>query len=109
MEATGAVYVARWTTYHVKQLSRSITELLQKPGFGFIEILSPCPVLYQRRNKLGDAVDMMHWFRKRGKIRNGAPTAEAAIPADGDFIIGKFVDRERPLHPLLAGPRQEAR
>jgi 2-oxoglutarate ferredoxin oxidoreductase subunit beta len=105
MEATGAVYVARWTTYHVKQLARSMTELMNKRGFGFIEILSPCPVLYQRRNKLGDAVDMMHWFRKHGKIRNGAPTSEAAIPPDGDFVIGKFVDRERPPHPLLAGSK----
>ena len=34
----GAVYIARWTTYHVKQLERAMTELLLKKGFGFLEV-----------------------------------------------------------------------
>src|SRR5579884_1481987 len=42
VEAAGAVYVARWTTYHVRQLARSMAEIFQKPGFCFIEIISPC-------------------------------------------------------------------
>src|SRR5512142_662192 len=46
-EAAGAAYVARWTTYHVKQLARSMEEILNKKGFCFIEVLSPCPTLYQ--------------------------------------------------------------
>jgi 2-oxoglutarate ferredoxin oxidoreductase subunit beta len=32
-EAAGAAYVARWTTYHVKQLARSMGEILKKKGF----------------------------------------------------------------------------
>ena len=56
-EAAGAAYVARWTTYHVKQLARSMGEMLNKKGFCFIEILSPCPTLYQRRNKMGDGLE----------------------------------------------------
>jgi 2-oxoglutarate ferredoxin oxidoreductase subunit beta len=42
-ETSGASYVARWTTYHVKQLARSMNEVLNKKGFCFIEVLSPCP------------------------------------------------------------------
>ena len=33
VESAGAVYVARWTTFHVRQLERSMTEVLQKKGF----------------------------------------------------------------------------
>ena len=38
VEAAGAVYVARWTTFHVKQLARSMAEMFSKKGFGFIEV-----------------------------------------------------------------------
>ncbi len=62
-EAAGAAYVARWTTYHVKQLARSMDEVLNKKGFCFIEVLSPCPTLYQRRNKMGDGLDAMKFYK----------------------------------------------
>jgi len=96
MDAAGAVYVARWTTYHVKQLTRSMKEVLNKRGFGFIEILSPCPVLFQRRNKLGDSVDAMRIYKERGKVRHGLPTAEAVLTPGGEIAVGKLVDRDRP-------------
>jgi len=95
-ESAGASYVARWTTYHVKQLSRSMTEVLHKRGFSFIEVLSPCPTLYQRRNKLGDGLDTMKYYKASSKIRHGAPTGEAALTMQGEILVGKFVDRERP-------------
>ena len=76
VEAAGAVYVARWTTYHVRQLARSMEEMLNKKGFCFIEVLSPCPTLYQRRNKMGDGLDTMKFYKEMSKVRNGAPTSE---------------------------------
>jgi len=96
VEAAGASYVARWTTFHVRQLARSMTEMLTKHGFGFIEVLSPCPTLYQRRNKMGDGLDAMKAYRERSKTKNGAPTSEVALTKDGEIIVGKFVDRDRP-------------
>ena len=95
-EAAGAAYVARWTTYHVKQLSRSMEEVLHKKGFCFIEVLSPCPTLYQRRNKMGDGLDAMKYYKEASKIRNGAPTTECGLTRTGEIVVGKFVDRERP-------------
>lgn len=95
-ESAGASYVARWTTYHVKQLSRSMEEVLHKKGFSFIEVLSPCPTLYQRRNKLGDGLDTMKYYKEKSKTRHGAPTAEAALTMQGEILVGKFVDRDRP-------------
>jgi 2-oxoglutarate/2-oxoacid ferredoxin oxidoreductase subunit beta len=49
--AAGATYVARWTTNHVLELTKSIKEAMQNPGFSFIEILSQCPT--QQRNIIG--------------------------------------------------------
>lgn len=96
VDAAGAVYVARWTTFHVRQLTKSMTEILKKKGFCFIEVLSPCPTLYERRNKLGDALDTMTYYKANSKIRHGTPTSEVALDKRGQIIVGKFVDRERP-------------
>ena len=93
VESAGASYVARWTTYHVKQLARSMGEMFSRKGFGFIEVISPCPTLYQRRNKMGDGLDTMKYYKQASKIRNGAPTSELALTRDGEIVVGKFVDR----------------
>jgi 2-oxoglutarate ferredoxin oxidoreductase subunit beta len=96
VDAAGAVYVARWTTFHVRQLTRSMNEVLSKKGFCFIEVLSPCPTLYERRNKLGEGLDTMKYYKEKSKIRNGAPTSEVAIGMRAEIVVGKFIDRERP-------------
>jgi 2-oxoglutarate ferredoxin oxidoreductase subunit beta len=96
VEAAGAVYVARWTTFHVKQLAKSMAEMFSKKGFGFIEVISPCPTLYQRRNKMGDGLDTMKFYKEVSKIKHGTPTSEVGLTKSGEIIVGKFVDRERP-------------
>ncbi len=96
VEAAGAVFVARWTTFHVRQIARSMQEMLAKKGFCFLEIVSPCPTLYQRRNKMGDGLDTMKYYKEFSKVKNGAPTSEVALSRQGEIIVGKFVDRERP-------------
>jgi 2-oxoglutarate ferredoxin oxidoreductase subunit beta len=96
VEASGAVYVARWTTFHVKQLARSMAEMFAKKGFGFIEVVSPCPTLYQRRNKMGDGLDTMKFYKEMSKTKHGCPTSEVGLTKSGEIIVGKFVDRERP-------------
>ncbi len=96
VEAAGAVYVARWTTFHVRQLARSISEAFQKKGFSFIEVISPCPTLYQRRNKMGDGLDTMKFYKEKSKVKNGAPTSEVGLTLNGEIAVGKFVDRDRP-------------
>src|SRR5512140_1538775 len=95
-DACGAVYVARWTVYHVRQLAKAMLEGLKKKGFVFIEALSPCPTLYLRRNKLGDGVDELKRYKERSVIKHGADTKEVGLTFDGPIPVGKFVDRERP-------------
>ncbi len=95
-ESCGAVYVARWTTYHVRQATHAMVEAFRKPGFTFIEILSPCPTLYQRRNRLGDGLEAMKYYKEASVIRHGASTKDVAISYQGPLVLGKFVDIERP-------------
>jgi 2-oxoglutarate ferredoxin oxidoreductase subunit beta len=94
-DSSGAVYVARWTAYHVRQLAKSMNEALGKKGFRFIEILAPCPTLYLRRNKLGDGLDEMKMYKEQSVVKNGADTREVALEYRKQIVVGKFVDRER--------------
>ncbi|MCK4700096.1 MAG: hypothetical protein KAT38_07165, partial [Bacteroidales bacterium] len=50
VEASGACYVARWTCLHLRRVTKSIQEALNKRGFSFIEVITPCVTLYARRN-----------------------------------------------------------
>ncbi len=95
-ESAGAVYVARWTTFHVRQIAHSMGEAFRKKGFSFIEIVSPCPTLYERRNKIGDGLDMMEYFKESSVVKHGANTREVGIGFQGPVVVGKFVDIERP-------------
>ena len=94
-ESCGAVYVARWTAYHVRHATKAIREALAKKGFSFVEILAPCPTLYSRKNKLGDGLSQMIYYQKNSEIRNGANTRDVALEFQGKIVVGKFVDRER--------------
>jgi 2-oxoglutarate ferredoxin oxidoreductase subunit beta len=94
-ESCGAVYVARWTTYHVTQMKKSMKEALQKKGFSFVEVISPCPTLYGRRNRIGDSLDEMKQYKQRSQIKNGADTKEVALGMTGPIVVGRFVDRDR--------------
>jgi len=95
-DACGATYVARWSVYHVRQLAKAMKEALGKKGFRFIEVLSPCPTLYSRRNRLGDGVDMVKYYKEKSVIQNGADTKNIGLDFQGEIVVGKFVDRERP-------------
>ena len=103
--AAGASYVARWTTFHVRQLTKAMSEVLNRRGFCFIEVLSPCPTLYQRRNKMGDGLDAMKFYKEHSKVKNGASLNELAITRDGEIVVGKFVDRKRPDYQALMRER----
>jgi len=48
VKAAGASYVARWSNYHVIELTNSIKEAIQHKGFSFIEVMSQCPTQQRR-------------------------------------------------------------
>ncbi len=95
-ESAGAVYVARWTTYHVMQMKKSMLRAIKKKGFTFVEVISPCPTLYGRRNRLGDGLTTMRFYKANSKIKNGAPMSELDLRFQKKIVVGKFIDTERP-------------
>jgi 2-oxoglutarate/2-oxoacid ferredoxin oxidoreductase subunit beta len=96
LAASGATYIARWTVLHLHQLEDSIVEALLKPGFSFVEVISPCPTVYGRMNKEPEGLDSLRNYAKRSVIKNGADPKETAITQTGPIIVGKFVDIIRP-------------
>jgi len=97
---SGAVYVARWTAFHVRRLKESIKKALQKKGFKFIEVISPCPTLYGRYNRMGDPVQIMKWYKEVSEINHGIDPAKAEI-SSSRIVVGEFVDIERPAYDEL--------
>ncbi len=95
--ASGATYVARWTMLHARDLAESIQVALLKKGFSFIEVLSPCPINYGRRNK-EKALDTLNMYQEKTIIKNGADPSELDIDFDKGVILGKFIDVDKPTH-----------
>lgn len=95
-ESCGAVYVARWTALHVRRLANSIAEALQKKGFSFVEVISPCSTLYARMNRLGTGLDLMKFYHENSLIKHGSDTKSLDIEFQKPITVGKFVDKERP-------------
>ncbi len=97
-DSSGAVYVARWTALHVRRLTNSLVEALNKRGFSVVEVISPCAMYYSRINRLGDGLDMMKFYHDNAEIKHGEDTKNLDIGFQTKIIVGKFVDRERPSY-----------
>ena len=95
----GAVFVARWTSLHVRQLEKAMRRAMEKEGFTFIEVLSPCPVGFGKSNDIGEGLDEMWMYRKNCEIDPGIDLSRAGIDMkhDSTIALGNFVDIERPV------------
>lgn len=69
VKAAGATYVARWTSYHSRQLTKSIIEAFGNRGFSFIEVLGQCPVQYGRRNPPTDPWEMITELKQSTSLK----------------------------------------
>jgi 2-oxoglutarate ferredoxin oxidoreductase subunit beta len=59
VKAAGANYVARFSVTQPMALVRAIQKSLLHSGFSFIEVLSPCPTQFGRRNRPDRPDEMM--------------------------------------------------
>ena len=90
--AAGATFVARCTTYHAQQMSEVIQEAIRHKGFSVVEVMSQCPTYFGRRNKQGNAVDMLKYMQKIT-----TPVGSKAKQEDPRLIErGVFVRKELP-------------
>jgi 2-oxoglutarate ferredoxin oxidoreductase subunit beta len=100
-QALGAAYVARWPISYPYQPIKSIKEGIQNKGFSLIELMSPCPTAYGRRNKLGKIDVLWEWYEKNTilneeyeKIINYGTDAEKEEIKD-KFKIGVFQNEKK--------------
>lgn len=96
LASCGAPYVARWTCLHIRRLTKSFREAIERKGFRFIEVIAPCSTLYARLNKLGTGFNLMQFYHDNSEIRHGADTREVGMSYQDKIICGKFVDEEKP-------------
>jgi len=110
--AAGAVFVARWTSLHVRQLKDAILRAMQKKGFTFIEVLAPCPVGFGSPNDIGDAIEETWLYRERCVVDHNASLQSLEIDLrrkDVPFVMGNFVDIERPTFDPLVMMKEKGR
>jgi 2-oxoglutarate ferredoxin oxidoreductase subunit beta len=101
--AAGANFVSRWTSYHVKELSRAVKTGLETPGFSFIEAMVQCPTNFGRRNKYRQVSDQVEYFKTHSLLlqqRNRMLERGEDIPS-GMIAVGEFVRRKRPVTGVL--------
>ncbi len=90
--AAGATYVARTTTYHIRQMTGMIKDAILHDGFSVVEILTQCPTYFGRKNRLGSAVDMVERYKEIT-----TPIGSKAKQENPDLIErGVFLQKELP-------------
>ena len=90
--AAGATFVARTTAYHVQQMSTVLEEAIRHKGFSVVEVMTPCPTYFGRKNKEGSAVDMME------KLKTITTPIGSKAKQENPSLIerGVFVKKEMP-------------
>jgi len=108
VKGAGATFVARWTTYHPRQLVKTAKKAIQKKGFAFVEVLSQCPVEFGRKTGMGNAVQMLEWYKTKALTLARAKGMSPEELRDR-ILVGEFVDLEKPeLIETLNGIREKA-
>lgn len=62
-KSAGATYVSRSTVHGVNMITKQVEDGIQNKGFSFVEVLTICPTYYGRKNKKGDAPDMINHLK----------------------------------------------
>ena len=84
-EAAGATFVARQPVGTPIPLTRTLKNAITHKGFSFVEVLSPCPTQYGRRNAFRSPFDMIQG------LKNTCVSAEKAEGMNAGELAGKVV------------------
>lgn len=59
----GASFAARGDVFHARETTAIIKQAMLHKGFSLVDVYAVCPTYYGRKNKKGDAVEMLKWQR----------------------------------------------
>ena len=91
-KSAGATFVARSTVFHANECKDIIKKGINHKGFSVVEILTQCPTYYGRKNKEGDAVQMMESYKTgTGKIGSKKAKEDPSLIQRGIFVENKDV------------------
>ncbi len=82
----GASFSARGDVYHARETIDIIKQAILHKGFSLVDVYSICPTYYGRKNKKGDAVEMLKWQKE-----NLVPTARYYSMSEGDRAGKKLI------------------
>ncbi len=60
----GASFAARGDVFHARETTEIIRQAILHKGFSIVDVYSICPTYYGRKNKKGDAVEMLKWQKE---------------------------------------------
>lgn len=93
--SAGATYVGRATVYNPNQITKLVEEGIKNKGFSFVETLTICPTYYGRKNKKGEAVDMMAYL-KENSINVLAAQKLSKNEIQNKILVGEIYKDNRP-------------
>jgi len=88
VRAAGAGYVARGSVTRPYQLMEYLSRALEHPGFSFVEVLSPCPTQYGRRNRLDSPAAMLEHLEST--CRDRVPLDPKSEPESDLLVLGEW-------------------
>jgi len=96
-KASGATYVARWTTAHPQQLSKAITKAISHEGFAFLDVLTQCPTQAGRIiYGTADPATLLDTL-KSNTITIRAAKGKSPEELEGKLLVGTlFQDNQKP-------------
>ena len=94
-EAAGAAFVARGSAYPVDELDELMALAIRKKGFSVLEVITPCPTIYGRNNRLGSGVSMLK--QQRDSLVS-MHDVQSMSPEElkGKTVLGVLADFEKP-------------
>jgi 2-oxoglutarate ferredoxin oxidoreductase subunit beta len=94
---SGAPFVARWTVGYPYETIDAISAAIDKPGFGFVEMLMPCPTGYGHDNALRDSQASWQWYRDNTITRSDySRLSPSEKEANQKIIVGTLWKADKP-------------
>jgi 2-oxoglutarate ferredoxin oxidoreductase subunit beta len=72
-----------------------IEKAILKKGFSVVEVMTPCPTAFGRRNRLGNGAAMIKQLKEDAvSVQKAESLSEEELASK--IVTGIFVDRDRP-------------